>query len=115
MIIRHEEMKKDVKEQMRGGPGRTNFEYVIPPELLPSKSRFFSVISLEKNCGIGKHEHNGETEIFYVLQGEGILDDNGIEKTFRKGDCNVCGGGAFHSILNERDEPLVFLAVIILE
>ena len=115
MVIRHEDMKTDIKEQMRGGPGKVSLEYVVPSEALPSKSRFFSVITLEKNCGIGKHEHSGETEIFYVLQGEGVLEDNGTKKPFCKGDCNVCGDGANHAISNEKDEPLVFVAVIILE
>jgi len=115
MVIKREDMKTDVKEQMRGGPGKVSLEFVVPPEALPSKSRFFSVITLEKDCGIGAHEHSGETEIFYVLQGEGVLDDNGELKPFRKGDCNVCGAGAYHAISNEKDEPLVFVAAIILE
>jgi quercetin dioxygenase-like cupin family protein len=87
----------------------------VPGEALPGKCRLFSLITLEKGCGIGAHAHSGETEIFYVLQGEGVLDDNGERKAFRKGDSNVCGDGATHAITNEKDEPLVLAAVIVLE
>jgi quercetin dioxygenase-like cupin family protein len=68
---------------------------------------------LEKDCGIGPHEHTGETEIYYVLEGEGVLDDDGQLKPFAKGDSNICGGGATHAVTNTKDEPMRIIAVII--
>ena len=115
MVIKGEEMKSEVREGMRGGPGAVALCHLVTKENLPAKCRLFSVVTLEKGCGIGKHEHAAETEMYYVLQGEGVLDDNGTEKPFRKGDCNVCGNGAYHAVTNEKDEPLVFVAAIVLE
>jgi quercetin dioxygenase-like cupin family protein len=115
MVIRSEEMKTETRERMRGGEGSAVFHYIASGASLPGKCRLFSTITLEKGCGVGSHEHANETELYYVLQGEGILDDNGEKKPFRKGDCNVCGGGATHAVINEKDEPLVFIAVIILD
>lgn len=115
MVIRNEEMKNEIRETMKGGPGTVAIHHLAAREALPAKARLFSVITLQKGCGIGKHEHSGETEMYYVLQGEGVLDDNGEKKPFRKGDCNVCGGGATHGVTNLKDEPLVFVAVIVLE
>jgi mannose-6-phosphate isomerase-like protein (cupin superfamily) len=115
MIIRNEEMKNEVRDAMRGGPGSVALHHIVPKEALPAKSRLFALNTLQKGCGIGSHAHANETEVYFVLQGEGVLFDNGERKTLRKGDCNVCGGGATHSITNEKDEPLVFIAVIILE
>jgi quercetin dioxygenase-like cupin family protein len=115
MVIRREEMKNETREGMRGGPGAVALNHIVSGDALPAKCRLFSVVTLEKGCGIGKHEHAAETEMYYVLAGEGVLDDNGELKAFRKGDCNVCGGGAYHAVTNEKDEPLVFAAVIVLE
>lgn len=115
MIIRSEEMKTEERAAMRGGPGSVVLRHIAEGEALPKKCRLFSLITLEKGCGIGAHAHESETELFYVLQGEGILDDNGEKKPFGAGDCNVCGGGAYHAIVNEKDEPLVFVAAIVLE
>jgi quercetin dioxygenase-like cupin family protein len=115
MIIKSEEMKSEVREAMRGGPGAVTLRHLVPKESLPGKCRICALLTLEKGCGIGAHEHAAETEMYYVLQGEGVLDDNGEMKPFRKGDCNVCGGGATHAVVNERDEPLVIVAAIILE
>lgn len=113
MVIKGADMQSELREAMRGGPGHVDICHVVGAENLPAKSRLFSLVTLEKNCGIGAHAHHGETEIFYVLEGEGVLDDNGELKPFVKGDTNVCGGGAMHAITNEKDEPLRMIAVII--
>ncbi len=115
MVIRNEEMKNEVRETMKGGPGAVAIHHIASGGSLPKKCRLFSVITLQKGCGIGAHEHKAETEMYYVLQGEGVLSDNGEKKPFRKGDCNICPSGATHAITNEKDEPLVLVAVIVLE
>ena len=115
MVIKSEEMKSEVREAMRGGPGAVALMHIATGEALPKKCRLFTLITLEKGCGIGAHEHAAETEMYYVLQGEGVLNDNGEIKPFRKGECNICGGGASHAITNEKDEPMVIVAAIILE
>ncbi len=113
MVIKGADMQSELREAMRGGPGRVDILHITGAENLPAKARLFSLITLEKGCGIGPHAHSAETEIFYVLEGEGVLDDNGEVKPFAKGDCNVCGGGATHAVTNEKDEPLRMIAVII--
>jgi len=113
MVIKGADMKTEVRENMRGGPGQVDILHILGADNLPAKSRLFSYVTLEKDCGVGPHPHSGETEIFYVLEGEGVIDDNGVKKPFAKGDCNVCGGGAYHAVTNEKDEPLRMIAVII--
>lgn len=113
MVIKSADMKSETREAMRGGPGHAGLLHIVGADNLPTKSRLFTLMTLEKNCGIGPHVHAEETEIYYVLAGEGVLNDNGVVKTLAKGDANVCGGGATHAITNEKDEPLVVLAVII--
>lgn len=115
MVITSADMQSEIREEMRGGPGYVNIRHIVGAGSLPAKSRLFSLITLEKGCGIGTHAHEAETEIFYVLDGEGVLNDNGELKPFARGDCNVCGGGATHAVTNEKDEPLRMIAVIIKE
>ena len=91
MVIHGADMQSEIREAMRGGPGHVDIRHIVDADSLPSKSRLFSLVTLEKGCGIGPHAHSAETEIFYVLEGEGVLDDNGVLKPFVQGDCNVCG------------------------
>jgi len=48
-----------------------------------------------------------------VLEGEGIVNDNGVETTVRKGDVVRTGNGEFHSIQNVADENLEVIAIIL--
>ena len=75
----------------------------------------FSVMCLEKGCSVGRHDHTGETEIYYVIEGEGIINDNGAIRPFKTGDASVCGGGDFHSVSNENEQTLKIIAVIIMD
>ncbi len=113
MIIKGADMKSETRGSMRGGSGQVDITHIVGADNLPAQSRLFSLVTLEKGCGIGSHAHSGETEVFYVLEGEGVIDDNGEKKPFVKGDCNVCGSGASHAVTNEKDEPFRMIAVII--
>jgi mannose-6-phosphate isomerase-like protein (cupin superfamily) len=115
MFIKSDEMKSETRQYMRGGGGSVDILNIVSKEHLPSKARLVGLITLEKGCGIGKHEHTGESEIYYVLSGQGVLDDNGTIREIKQGDCNLCRSGESHAISNERDEPLKLIAAIILE
>lgn len=61
---------------------------------------------------IGYHPHLGEEEIYYILRGEAIVNDNGDVCKLGPGDAVLTGGGASHSIENSGKENLEFIAVI---
>lgn len=115
MFISGNEMHSEKRENMRGGVGLVDLLHIVPKEHLPANTRLFSFVTLEKGCGIGKHEHNGESEIYYVLSGEGEIDDNGTPRRFAKGDCAVCRSGEYHAVACTGDKPLKFIATIILD
>jgi len=115
MFYKPEEMKVEPRVRLRDGFGTTEIVHLVPKEDLPEKTRMFALMCLDKGCSIGRHEHKNESEIYYVVEGEGILNDNGIIRPFRKGDCHICPSGSFHAVSNENDETLKILAVIILD
>ncbi len=115
MIIKAKDMEKKQRVRLKDGYGTTDFLQIVPDEMRPKNCRLFSIMSLEKGCSVGRHAHDSETEIYYVIEGEGIINDNGILRPFLTGDCNVCGKGDFHSVSNENDATLKMLAVIVLD
>ncbi len=34
-------------------------------------------MTLEPGCSLGYHEHHGESETYYIIQGQGEYNDNG--------------------------------------
>jgi mannose-6-phosphate isomerase-like protein (cupin superfamily) len=70
---------------------------------------------IEPGPSVGYHKHEGYFELYYVLEGEGLVHDNGFETTIRKGDVVRTGNGEFHSIKNAGDTNLELIAIILYE
>lgn len=114
MIKSAGDMISEIKQQMRGGTGSVELKHVFMQEELTGKARLFARVTLNPGCSIGKHEHVNEEEIYYIIEGKGLVNDNGTESEIVSGDAVLTGGGAFHSIENRSDRPLTMLAVILL-
>ena len=62
---------------------------------------------------MGNHKHNGEIEIYYILEGEGMYNDNGVEAPVKAGDVTVCNDGESHGLLNTGSTDLKMVALIL--
>ncbi len=113
MIRKANEMNKDVMHQMRGGEGNVEITHMFKKEELKGKARLCAKIKVNPGSSIGLHEHVDEEEIFYIIRGKGIFDDNGVETDLSVGDAIITGDGAAHSVKNNGQEPLEMVAVIL--
>jgi mannose-6-phosphate isomerase-like protein (cupin superfamily) len=114
MVKRATEMEKEIRERMRDGDGQVEIMHLFKGDEIKGKARLMARVRLEKNCSIGLHQHSDEEELYYILSGNGIVNDNGKEYAVGPGDAVMTGGGASHSIGNREDKPLDFVAVILL-
>ena len=86
------------KENFMGGTGIAHFEHIM---------------SAQEMHGMN-HVHNGDGEDYFVLSGVATLDDNHERTLYLKpGEHYFTPSGKGHSILNEQDDDLVFMALII--
>ncbi len=114
MIKRANEMVKEIKEQMRGGKGSVEILHIFKQEELKGKARLCARITIAPGSSIGLHQHDNEEEIFYIINGKGLVNDNGSISEVGAGDSIITGNGASHSIENTGDGPLEMMAVILL-
>ncbi len=114
MTRKETEMTITERKQMRGGTGTAEILHIVDSHTL-NHARLFAKITLPEGASIGKHIHDKETEYYYILQGNGIVEEADGEKKVAAGDVVITGNGASHSIKNTKTTPLVFLAVIILD
>jgi mannose-6-phosphate isomerase-like protein (cupin superfamily) len=112
MIVYRNEMRREAKEQMRGGEGTTSFVHFQEAGEMRN-ARLLAEITLPPGASIGDHAHDAETEYYIILSGTGIVADDGTDKPVSPGDVVVTGNGARHSIRNAGQEPLVFHAAVI--
>ena len=113
MIRKAEDCKKVYNEKMRGGNGTVEITNFATPAELNDKGRLFAKITLNPGCSIGFHMHEGESELFYVMKGEVIYNDNGTECVCTAGDVMVCPAGSGHAIACKGENAAEVCAAIV--
>ena len=106
----------EFRENMKGGSGKVRFEHIWKKnsdEEMHSKCRQFSRLTLAPGCSVGKHAHQGEEEIYYILSGHVRALDNGEWLDLGPGDATICRSGEEHAMECVGPEPCVYLAVVI--
>ncbi|NCA98435.1 MAG: cupin domain-containing protein [Clostridia bacterium] len=114
MIKTPEQMTHEIKAQMRGGTGDVDILHLFDRGDLTGQARLVAKVTLQQGCSIGFHEHGQEEEIYYILEGTGVFTENGQETIVSPGTATLTGNGSGHSIRNDRPEPLVLMAIVLL-
>jgi mannose-6-phosphate isomerase-like protein (cupin superfamily) len=114
MIRKADEVTVEYREHMRGGPGTAQVtKFIAGDEELQNKGRLFAKITLVPGAGVGHHEHEKDSELFYILSGTPDYEDNGKMVKLQPGDVTICPPGETHAITNNTDEPVEVIAVIV--
>lgn len=61
---------------------------------------------------IGPHVHDTSSEVIYILSGTGKVLYEGEYEPLSPGACHYCPKGKGHSLINDSDGDLDFLAII---
>ena len=100
------------KEHVNGGDGYILVESIINDEQKGPNCRMYSQVTLKPGCEIGAHDHVGESETYYILEGTGMYQDNDEKYQVTAGDALYCKDGT-HGLKNTGDTDLVFMALIL--
>ena len=79
MIIHRNDMKVELREKMMGGEGTATLVHFVDGASMKN-ARLFSEVTLPPGASVGEHKHNSETEYYIILEGTGIVMDNGVKK-----------------------------------
>lgn len=116
MFVKPSEMRKEERVEMRGGNGTAVLEHFFTKEALPPKTRLAARIILEKGVSIGMHHHQGESEIYYCIQGSGrVKEEDGTEYDLQVGDATLTVSGGGHFLVGTSEEPCIIVAIVVLE
>jgi mannose-6-phosphate isomerase-like protein (cupin superfamily) len=104
-----------VTENMRGGVGSVAIKQLAEQAEMYDKNRLCATIVIKPGCSVGYHVHENEMELYYILSGKALYDDNGTEVELSPGDVTITPSGEGHAIANNGDVDLEFIALIALE
>jgi len=107
------DLHSDIFEKRFGGEGEVQMTRLLEVGQMKEKGRLFAHMMLRPGCSLGYHQHNGESETYYIVAGEGALNDNGEKKTVKAGDVVFTDSGEFHGIENTGTVNLEFVALIL--
>lgn len=108
-------MRKLVKkENVKGGEGTVLFDYLLGDEQLQGMCGMYAKVTLPPGSSIGYHTHEGDSESYYILSGQGTYINNKKEEVeIFANDVTFTADGEGHSIINTGKERLVLIAMII--
>ena len=109
------EATREIRKNCRGGKGQVIMDNILPKEAMGEKCRVYAKITIAPGDSFGYHVHEGESESYYILSGEGTYDDNGTKRTVRAGDVTLTKSGEGHGIENTGSEDLVYMALVLLD
>lgn len=106
MILDFNTIEESVLPQFKGG------EKAFHAKMATDSYNKIILGRLEPGASIGRHTHESNSEIIYVLQGKGMMWTEDGEETLTAGLCHYCPKGQAHSFRNESQEDLIFFAVV---
>ena len=114
MIKKPTELEVTVNTNMRGGDGSIYINHLADKEDMYGKNRLFARIIIKPGCSIGFHVHENETEIYHIISGTVLYDDNGAQLELSAGDTAVTPAGQGHAAANKGTDDAELIALIVL-
>ena len=106
MLIDFNAIPETVIPQMRGGEKEVqahmyvdNLGKIMKGKLIPGAT-------------IGMHTHETSSEVIYILSGVGKVLCEGVYEPLAPGACHYWPKGTAHSLINDSDGDLEFLAIV---
>jgi quercetin dioxygenase-like cupin family protein len=112
MIRQKEDVQIRKVSHAQGGKGDIFFHDWLLADEAPGHGRVFSKLVIPSGCSIAPHQHNGEFEAFYVMEGIATVTDGDQVVEVPSGGMNLCKDGDFHGVENKTDHDLVLMALI---
>lgn len=101
--------KRQIQEKCHDGEGGIIFREVFSKKNFKSSLQFLHETIILPNSTIGYHLHTGNEEIYYVIEGEGIMTVDGEDKKISSGDAVITHGGSSHGLKNISSKKLKIL------
>ena len=100
-----------VNHRVHGGEGHAVARRLFTKEDFSSSLFFFNESSLQPGASYGEHGHEGDEEVYYIVEGTGLMMVDGEERPVGPGDAVLTKSGSRHSLRNTGDTPLKVLVI----
>ena len=100
-------------EHFKGGEGCVQKWDILKADEMYGKGRVCALMALDPGHEVGRHRHEGDGEVFYILSGKGkyLLDGELVD--VETGDVLFVDDGEEHYMVNTGEDQLKYLAIVL--
>lgn len=109
MIVRSQNLRVEQRTGERLGTSTK----LLEEEQMHGEAKVFARVALRPGSMAPLHKHEGSFEAFYILAGQGEVNDNGAIAEVKVGDVMFTDDGECHSIRNVGETDLEYIALVI--
>ena len=106
MIINFDSILESVMTNFKGGEKSVAAHMFVDPMCRIMRARLVS------GASIGLHTHEDSSEIIYCFSGSAKVIYDGEETRISAGQAHYCPKGHSHTVINDTDGEMEFLAVV---
>lgn len=109
MKINRDKNNKKRMEKCHDGVGSILFREVFSKNDFESNLVHLHETVIEPHSTIGYHKHVGNEEVYYIIEGTGVMKVNEEEFEVSPGDAVNTQSGDSHGLTNSSDSPIKIL------
>jgi mannose-6-phosphate isomerase-like protein (cupin superfamily) len=94
-----------------GGIGCILFQRVLAGTDFQSAIDFVDYTVIPPGSTIGRHEHHGNEEIYFIASGSPLMRVDGEEARLQIGNLSVVRNGEWHELINDTDCDVEILVI----
>ena len=106
MIINYTKITEESLMGFKGGNGQLDTRNFVDANNKIMMSR------LKPGANIGYHSHEQNSEIIYILSGEGHFEYDDTIEQVKAGDVHYCPMGHSHAFYNDGTDDLAYFAIV---
>ena len=113
MLVRNNDVKIEERKNFMGGKNSIFARHLLELPQFTGAGRVYFKITIPPMSSVGYHVHKNDSEAYYILEGEGLYNDNGTVVPVKEGDLTFTPDGSGHGLENNTDKNLVILACVL--
>lgn len=98
-------------QQFPGHFGGALSKALVHPDTTGSRQLDYRISTYQPMAYVENHVHKVQEQVYHVLDGEGLMDIDGVSRVVRKHDVIFLPPGIWHSIQNTGLGDLTFIVV----
>ncbi|HYK53047.1 MAG TPA: cupin domain-containing protein [Candidatus Eremiobacteraceae bacterium] len=106
-----EEVPPVQREREHDGFGPIVFRRMLSSDSFETNIDFVDVTTIPPGSVIGRHQHRGNEELYYIAAGDPLVRVDGDERRLHRGAIAVVHSEGWHELVNDTEQPVEIFVI----